>query len=89
MSAQANALAFVGGLNLGKMAGPVLVILILGMMILPLPPLLLDMLFTFNIALSMIVLLVSLYTQKPLEFAVFPTVLLITTRMINTTMPTV
>ena len=79
MSAQANALAFIGGLNLGKMAGPVLVILILGMMILPLPPLLLDLLFTFNIALSMIVLLVSLYTQKPLEFAVFPTVLLVTT----------
>ncbi|MFA7238776.1 MAG: flagellar biosynthesis protein FlhA [Sulfuricellaceae bacterium] len=79
MSTQANALAFVGGLNLGRMAGPVLVILILGMMILPLPPLLLDLLFTFNIALSMIVLLVSLYTQKPLEFAVFPTVLLVTT----------
>jgi len=79
MAAQADALAFIGGLNLSKMAGPVLVILILGMMILPLPPFLLDLLFTFNIALSMIVLLVSLYTQKPLEFAVFPTVLLVTT----------
>ena len=79
MSAQSNALAFVDGLNLGKMAGPVLIILILGMMILPLPPLMLDLLFTFNIALSMIVLLVSLYTEKPLEFAVFPTVLLVTT----------
>jgi flagellar biosynthesis protein FlhA len=53
--------------------------MILGMMILPLPPILLDLLFTFNIALAMIVLLVSLYTTKPLEFAVFPTVLLVTT----------
>jgi flagellar biosynthesis protein FlhA len=79
MSAQTNALAFVGGLNLSKLAAPVLVILILGMMILPIPPFLLDLLFTFNIALSMIVLLVSLYTQKPLEFAAFPTVLLVTT----------
>ncbi len=79
MDAQANALRFMGGLNISKMAGPVLVILILAMMILPLPPVLLDLLFTFNIALSMMVLLVSLYTQKPLEFAVFPTVLLVTT----------
>ncbi len=79
MAAQAETLAFIGGMNLSRLAGPVLVILILAMMILPLPPILLDLLFTFNIALSMIVLLVSLYTQKPLEFAVFPTVLLVTT----------
>jgi len=62
-----------------RLAAPVLVILILAMMILPLPPLMLDMLFTFNIALSMIVLLIALYTLKPLEFSVFPTVLLMTT----------
>jgi len=68
-----------GGLSLTKLAGPILIIMILGMMILPLPPILLDLLFTFNIALAMIVLLVSLYTTKPLEFAVFPTVLLVTT----------
>lgn len=68
-----------GGLSLAKLAGPILIIMILGMMILPLPPILLDLLFTFNIALAMIVLLVSLYTTKPLEFAVFPTVLLVTT----------
>ena len=68
-----------GGLSLSKLAGPVLIIMILAMMILPLPPFLLDMLFTFNIALAMMVLLVSLYTTKPLEFAVFPTVLLVTT----------
>ena len=65
--------------GLKGLVGPVLIILILAMMILPLPPFLLDMLFTFNIALAMIVMLVSLYTQRPLEFAVFPTVLLVTT----------
>ena len=80
MAAEAGALSpMAGGFSVSKLAGPVLVILILAMMILPLPPLLLDLLFTFNIALSMIVLLVSLNTQRPLEFAVFPTVLLVTT----------
>jgi flagellar biosynthesis protein FlhA len=67
------------GFNMKKLAGPVLIIMILAMMILPLPPFLLDLLFTFNIALAMIVLLVSLYTREALEFSVFPTVLLVTT----------
>ncbi|NTV94631.1 MAG: flagellar biosynthesis protein FlhA [Thiobacillus sp.] len=67
------------GMHWQKLAAPILVIAILAMMILPLPPFALDMLFTFNIALSMIVLLISLYTLKPLEFSVFPTVLLMTT----------
>ncbi|NBN92752.1 MAG: flagellar biosynthesis protein FlhA [Betaproteobacteria bacterium] len=48
------------------------------MMVLPLPPVALDVLFTFNIALSMIILLVALYTRKPLDFSVFPTLLLLT-----------
>src|SRR5213593_4583687 len=61
------------------LAGPLLILLILGMMVLPLPPFLLDLLFTFNIALAMIVLLSAMYTLKPLDFAVFPTVLLLTT----------
>ncbi len=65
--------------NWQKLGAPILVILILAMMVLPLPPFVLDMLFTFNIALAMIVLLISLYTLKPLEFSVFPTVLLLTT----------
>lgn len=55
------------------------VILMLIMVILPLPPFLLDILFTFNIGLSLIVLLVSIYISKPLDFSIFPTVLLITT----------
>ena len=58
---------------------PLLIVMILAMMVLPLPPFLLDMLFTFNIALSIMVLLVAMYTMKPLDFSVFPTVLLMTT----------
>jgi len=65
--------------NLKTLAGPILIIMILAMMVLPLPPFILDFLFTFNIAISIIVLMVSLYTRNPLDFAVFPTVLLITT----------
>jgi flagellar biosynthesis protein FlhA len=68
-----------GQANLRKLAGPILICMILGMMILPLPPFLLDLLFTFNIALSIMVLLVSMYTMKPLDFAAFPTVLLFST----------
>ncbi|NWG86394.1 MAG: FHIPEP family type III secretion protein [Hydrogenophilaceae bacterium] len=67
------------GLKWQRLAAPLLVIMILAMMILPLPPFLLDILFTFNIALAMIVLLIALYTLKPLEFSIFPTVLLMTT----------
>ncbi|MES2207396.1 MAG: flagellar biosynthesis protein FlhA [Pseudomonadota bacterium] len=62
-----------------QLFGPVLVLLILGMMILPLPPFILDIFFTFNIAISILVLLVSLYTVKALEFSIFPAILLVTT----------
>lgn len=58
---------------------PLLMVVMLAMMILPLPPIALDILFTFNIALSMVVMLVVVYTLRPLDFAVFPTVLLIAT----------
>src|SRR5512147_2475464 len=68
-----------GGARLRSLAMPVLIVMILAMMILPVPPFLLDLLFTFNIALSVIVLLVALYTIRPLDFAVFPTLLLLTT----------
>jgi len=61
------------------LAGPVLILLIMAMMVLPLPPFALDVLFTFNIALSVMVMLVALYTVRPLDFSVFPTVLLVTT----------
>jgi len=61
------------------LAGPILIILILTMMVLPVPPILLDIFFTFNIAVSVIVLLVGINVRKPLEFSAFPSVLLITT----------
>ena len=58
---------------------PLLVLMLLSMMVLPLPPLLLDLLFTFNIALSLVVLLASVYCRRPLDFPAFPTVLLVAT----------
>ncbi len=82
MSANATMIpAWASQSNLKGLAGPTLIILIMAMMILPLPPFLLDLLFTFNIALSIMVLLVSLYSLKPLDFASFPTVLLMSTLM--------
>lgn len=67
--------------NWRGMAAPLLVVLVLVMMVLPLPPFVLDLLFTFNIALALLIMLVSLYTAKPLDFAVFPTLLLLSTLM--------
>ncbi len=61
------------------LAGPVLILLILSMMVLPLPPFMLDLLFTFNIALSIMVLLVAMFTRRTLDFAAFPTILLFST----------
>ncbi|TKF22644.1 flagellar biosynthesis protein FlhA [Vibrio genomosp. F6] len=58
---------------------PVMVLATLAMVVLPIPAFLLDMFFTFNIALAMVVLLVTIYTRRPLDFAAFPTVLLIAT----------
>ncbi|WP_412479166.1 flagellar biosynthesis protein FlhA [Azonexus sp. IMCC34839] len=68
-----------GRLNLTQLAAPVLILMILAMMVLPLPAFVLDVLFTFNIAISVLVLLVAVNTQKTLDFSVFPTVLLVTT----------
>ena len=61
------------------LGAPLLMIIVLAMVVVPLPAVALDVFFTFNIALSLVVLLVTVYTPKPLDFAVFPTVLLITT----------
>ncbi|MDF3569070.1 flagellar biosynthesis protein FlhA [Enterobacter cloacae] len=61
------------------LAGPVLIMAILAMMILPLPTFVLDLLFTFNIVLSIMILLVAMFTQNTLEFSAFPTVLLFST----------
>lgn len=65
--------------NLSQLGAPVFIVIILAMMVLPLPAFLLDVLFTFNIAISIMVLLVAVNTNKTLDFSVFPTVLLVTT----------
>jgi flagellar biosynthesis protein FlhA len=76
MSALTASLPRLHALGLGA---PLLLVMLLGMMMLPLPPLLLDALFTFNIALALIVILITVYAQRPLDFSVFPTVLLVAT----------
>ena len=75
--------AWLSGLgNSGSaLAAPLIIILLLSMMILPLPAFVLDLFFSFNIALSVIVLLTSLYTVKPLDFMAFPTILLVSTML--------
>jgi len=60
---------------------PVLVVVILALMVLPFPPWLLDTFFTFNIAVALMVMMVAAYMIKPLDFAAFPAVLLLTTLM--------
>ncbi|MDE2599935.1 MAG: flagellar biosynthesis protein FlhA [Rhodocyclaceae bacterium] len=70
---------FFAGPNARLLAAPILIMMILSMMVLPLPTFVLDLAFTFNIALSIMVLLVAMYTMKPLDFSAFPTVLLVTT----------
>src|SRR5690554_2875007 len=68
-----------GSAHARLMAGPVLILMVLAMMILPLPPFILDLLFTFNISLAVMILLVAMFTKKPLDFAAFPAVLLFAT----------
>lgn len=75
-SSVGSTLKRVGQTGLGV---PLLLLILLAMMVLPLPPLMLDMLFTFNIALSLVVLLAGVYSKKPLDFAAFPTILLLAT----------
>jgi flagellar biosynthesis protein FlhA len=71
----------VQGVFSGNLGIPILLLSLLAMMILPIPAFLLDVLFTFNIALAIVVLLVAVYSLRPLDFAVFPTVLLVSTLM--------
>ncbi|MFZ3391281.1 flagellar biosynthesis protein FlhA [Buttiauxella gaviniae] len=75
---------FTGYFNLIRRSNvsiPLLLLCVLAMIMLPLSPLILDILFTFNIVLAVIVLLVSVNSKRPLDFAIFPTILLITTLM--------
>ncbi|MBA1445644.1 MAG: flagellar biosynthesis protein FlhA [Chromatiales bacterium] len=66
----------VGTAGLGA---PLIMVMLLVMVIIPLPPIMLDMFFTFNITLSLVVMLVVVYTRRPLDFSVFPSLLLIAT----------
>ena len=61
------------------LGAPLVLLMLLAMVILPLPPFLLDLFFTFNIALSLVVVMVVVYTRRPLDFGVFPALLLIAT----------
>jgi flagellar biosynthesis protein FlhA len=70
---------FLARLNATQLAAPILILMILAMMVLPLPPFALDVLFTFNIAVAVLVLLVAVNVQKTLDFSVFPAILLVTT----------
>ncbi|WP_330983814.1 MULTISPECIES: flagellar biosynthesis protein FlhA [Enterobacterales] len=72
---------FMAVLRNGNIGVPLVILSILAMVILPLPPALLDILFTFNIVLAVMVLLVAVSAKRPLEFSLFPTILLITTLM--------
>ena len=66
---------------IASLGAPVAVLLVLSMMVLPLPPFALDLLFTFNIAMAVMVMMVATHMVRPLDFAAFPTVLLLTTLM--------
>ena len=61
------------------LGAPILVLVMLSMMVVPLAPFLLDILFTFNISLALVILLATVYVKRPLQFGVFPTVLLVAT----------
>ncbi|RTL43953.1 MAG: flagellar biosynthesis protein FlhA [Burkholderiales bacterium] len=66
---------------IAALGAPIAVLLVLSMMVLPLPPFVLDLLFTFNIAMAVMVMMVAAHMVRPLDFAAFPTVLLLTTLM--------
>ncbi|MCB1789462.1 MAG: flagellar biosynthesis protein FlhA [Gammaproteobacteria bacterium] len=76
MEAVLGAFRQMGARGLGA---PVVILMLLAMVVLPLPPFLLDLFFTFNIALSLVVLLVTVYALRPLDFAMFPSMLLVAT----------
>ena len=66
-------------LSRNGLGAPVMLIMMLAMMVVPLPPMALDMLFTFNISLSLVVLMVTIYSMRPLDFSIFPTIILVAT----------
>ncbi|HAJ71414.1 MAG TPA: flagellar biosynthesis protein FlhA [Methylophilaceae bacterium] len=76
-----NLTAWISNMGARSAAAPVIIMMLLAMMILPLPAFILDVLFSFNIAISILVLMIGLQTKKALDFIAFPTVLLMTTML--------
>lgn len=74
-----SALQSFRGVSKGAFGIPIMLMMLLAMLVLPIPSFLLDAFFSFNIALALVVLLVSIYASRPLDFAAFPTILLIAT----------
>lgn len=74
-----SAFSSLQGATRGNLGIPLLLLMLLAMIILPMPAILLDVFFTFNIALSLVVLLAAIYALRPLDFAAFPTILLVAT----------
>ena len=67
--------------NFNDLSIPGLVLLIMGMLVIPLPPMALDVLFTFNIASALLIIMIAIKVRKPLEFSSFPSVLLFATML--------
>jgi flagellar biosynthesis protein FlhA len=67
--------------NYNDLSIPAVVLLLMGMLLIPMPPVLLDVLFTFNIASSLLIIMIAIKVRKPLEFSAFPTVLLFATML--------
>ncbi len=76
MSAALHALLGRSGDTMKALMAPLFIVFVLAMMVLPLPPFALDLLFTFNIALALMVMMVAAHMKRPLDFAAFPAVLL-------------
>ena len=79
MAEQTLSSGFLNKSNFQGLGAPVLLVVMIAMIVVPLAPIALDVLFSFNISLSLIVLLVTIYSLRPLDFGLFPTILLITT----------
>jgi flagellar biosynthesis protein FlhA len=81
MTQRLNALIGPNAALIKNLAAPLFIVIVLAMMVLPMPPLLLDIFFTVNIAIALLVMMVAANMVRPLDFAAFPAVLLVTTLM--------
>lgn len=79
MAEQAAFLSSIRNVSRSGLGAPTLMLMMMAMIVIPLAPMVLDVMFSFNISLALIILLVTVYTKRPLDFAMFPTVLLLTT----------